>query len=53
MAFSRFRWKVAGGAKDMGTVPELIVIRVDKIERPDERYFKEIYVEEEEMENER
>jgi hypothetical protein len=42
-----------GGAKDMGTVPELIVIKVDKVERPDDRYFKEIYGEEEGMENER
>jgi hypothetical protein len=42
-----------GGAKDMGTVPELIVIKTDKVEKPDKRYFKEIYLEEEEKENER
>jgi len=40
-----------GGAKDMGTVPELIVIKVDRIERPDDRYFKEIYAEEEEAQS--
>lgn len=43
----------AGGAKDMGTVPELIVIKVDKVERPDERYFREAYGQEEESDSER
>ncbi|MFH1421117.1 MAG: hypothetical protein ABIH42_00135, partial [Planctomycetota bacterium] len=44
---------VAEEGKELGTKPELIIINVDKVERPDDIFFKEIYKQEEEEEDER